>query len=212
MKVYFSPLACSLATRICLYEARAVDAVFVEVDPKSKRTEAGLDLRTKSPLGLVPTVELPNGEVLTENSAILQAVAALHPDAALVPDSMRVQEALSFVSTELHKLVFAPLLDERAPAEVKAYARTKAEPRLDEIGRRVDGGRWVTGPAFSVADAYLFAVLNWTAVTGIDLATRPSLAAFRARMLERSAVKRAFDEERALYARERERHAAGRTW
>jgi hypothetical protein len=34
--LYFSPLACSMASRIALYEADA-SARFIEVDPKSKR-------------------------------------------------------------------------------------------------------------------------------------------------------------------------------
>jgi glutathione S-transferase len=36
MDVYFSPLACSMATRIALYEMGA-EANFLEVDPKTKR-------------------------------------------------------------------------------------------------------------------------------------------------------------------------------
>jgi glutathione S-transferase len=35
MDLYFSPLACSLATRIALYEAGA-EAHYLEVDPKTK--------------------------------------------------------------------------------------------------------------------------------------------------------------------------------
>lgn len=41
MDLYFSPMACSLASRISLYEAGARDVQFVEVDPKTKRTMAG---------------------------------------------------------------------------------------------------------------------------------------------------------------------------
>jgi glutathione S-transferase len=41
MDLYFSPMACSLASRISLYEAGAKDVQFVEVDPKTKRTMAG---------------------------------------------------------------------------------------------------------------------------------------------------------------------------
>ena len=48
MKLYFSPLACSLATRISLYEANAEDALFAEVDPKTKQTLDGKDFRGQS--------------------------------------------------------------------------------------------------------------------------------------------------------------------
>src|SRR5690349_20170579 len=42
MDLYFSPMACSLASRIALYEAHA-DTRFIEVDPKTKRTLHGED-------------------------------------------------------------------------------------------------------------------------------------------------------------------------
>ena len=53
MKLYFSPLACSMATRIALYEF-GVEAEYVQVNTKKKLTEAGEDFRTINSLGLVP--------------------------------------------------------------------------------------------------------------------------------------------------------------
>ena len=38
MDLYFSPLACSMATRIALYEA-GVDATYLEVDPRTKAVQ-----------------------------------------------------------------------------------------------------------------------------------------------------------------------------
>src|SRR6184192_2796211 len=56
MDLYFSPLACSLATRIALYEAGA-EANYLEVDPKTKVVQKdGSDFRAVNPLGLVPTL------------------------------------------------------------------------------------------------------------------------------------------------------------
>src|SRR5436305_1070792 len=85
MDLYFSPLACSLATRIALYEAGA-DAGFIEVDPKTKRiVDDGSDYLTVYPLGLVPAIRLADGALLTENAAILQYVADRFPAANLAP-------------------------------------------------------------------------------------------------------------------------------
>jgi hypothetical protein len=58
MDVYFSPLACSMASRITLYEAGA-PAHFIEVDPKTKRTLNGDNFFEINPLGLVPTIRIP---------------------------------------------------------------------------------------------------------------------------------------------------------
>ena len=93
MDVYFSPLACSLASRIVLYEAGA-DARFIEVDPKSKRTLDGDDYREIYPLGLVPLLRLDDGSLLRENAAILQYIAARYPHAELAPADA-VERALS---------------------------------------------------------------------------------------------------------------------
>ncbi|HAO39061.1 MAG TPA: glutathione S-transferase, partial [Afipia sp.] len=83
MKLYFSPLACSMATRIALYEAGA-DARYLEVDPKSKKVlQDESDFFSVNPLGLVPTISTDDGLVLTENAAILQYVADRFPDAGI---------------------------------------------------------------------------------------------------------------------------------
>ena len=49
MDLYFSPLACSMATRIALYEAGA-EANYLEVDPKTKVVQNdGSDFRASQP-------------------------------------------------------------------------------------------------------------------------------------------------------------------
>jgi len=85
MELYFSPMACSLASRISLYEAGADDTRFIEVDPKTKRTLSDKDYLQIYPLGLVPLVRLDDGSLLSENAAILQYIAARYPQAELAP-------------------------------------------------------------------------------------------------------------------------------
>jgi glutathione S-transferase len=83
MDLYFSPLACSVATRIALYEADA-GANYLEVDPKTELVlNDGSDFTRVNPLGLVPTLRTDDGVVLTENAAILQYVAERFPQAGL---------------------------------------------------------------------------------------------------------------------------------
>lgn len=171
MKLYFSPLACSLATRIALYEAGA-EAQFVEVDGKTKRTSDDSDFQRINGLGLVPVLVADDGRVLTENAAILPFVADRFPAAALAPTDpdgrTRLHQWLSFIGTELHKSVFVPLLDETAPEAVKAYALARAPKRLDWLATKLEGRSYLLD-TLSVADAYLFAVLNWSAVTPIRI-------------------------------------------
>ncbi len=209
MKLYFSPLACSLATRIALYEAGA-DADYVEVDGETKRTSDGSDFLAVHALGLVPALETVDPEtrervILTENAAVLQWVADRYPEADLAPRSglarARLQERLHFIGSELHKAVFVPLLDKKAAPEAKAYALSKADRRLDWLSAQL-ADRPFQLDRVSVADAYLFAVLNWSVVTPIKLDRFPPLAAFMARMHARPAFARAFAEEKELYLAE----------
>jgi glutathione S-transferase len=159
----------------------------------------------------VPTLRTDDGEVLTENAAILQYVADRFGAAGLAPaDGLartRLQQWLCFIGTELHKGVFAPLLDPKAPDAVKAYAVDKAAARLDVLMRHLEGREFVLD-RFSVADAYLVTVLGWSVVTPIDLKKWPAVAAYVARLQARPSVAKAIAEERPLYAAELLRHRA----
>src|SRR4051812_23896535 len=84
MKLYFNPLACSLASRIALYEG-GLAAELVEVDTRTKRTSDGTDYRTIHALGLVPALVLDDGRLLSENAAVLQYLADLAPAKHLAP-------------------------------------------------------------------------------------------------------------------------------
>ena len=212
MDLYFSPLACSLASRIALYEAGA-SARLIEVDPKTKLTlDDGTPYRSVSALELVPALRTDSGEVLSENAAILQLIADVHPAAQLAPpagtlERARLHEWLCFIGTELHKGLFVPLLDSQASEAVKAYTLTRYRSRLDELERRLNGREHLLD-RFSVADAYLVAVLNWALVTPIQLREYPAVFAYHERLKQRPSVARALQEELGLYRRQLARHGA----
>jgi glutathione S-transferase len=106
MKLYYSPGACSLASHIVLEEAGAAYAV-ERADIRAKKTESGADFTAISPRGAVPVLVLADGEVLTEGVAIMQFVMdSVAPGALPAAGTLaraRLQEALNFVSTEVHK-------------------------------------------------------------------------------------------------------------
>ncbi|ATB41619.1 glutathione S-transferase [Cystobacter fuscus] len=210
MQLYFSPLSCSIAARIAFYEA-GEDATFIEVDRKTKLTRDGKNFRDIHPLGLVPTLRTDDGDILTENAALLQYVADFFPKAKLAPtdrmERARLHEWLCFIGTELHKALFAPLLDTKAPEGAKAYALEKGASRLSHLETYLTGREFLL-ERFSVADAYLFTVLNWSVVTPVDLKKWPAICAYVARLRDRPSVAKAFAEERALYTEEQARHKA----
>jgi len=212
MDLYFSPLACSMATRIALYEAGA-EAGYVEVDPRTKVVQKdGSDFRKVNPLGLVPTLRTDEGTVLTENAAILQYVADRFPNAGIsASDSIersRLHQWLCFIGTELHKGLFVPLLDKKAAPEVKSYVLEKNLSRLDYLENYLKGRDYLLDH-FSVADAYLVTVINWTMATPpVELAKWPAVKAYYKRLRARPSIAKAIAEEFELYKAELARHKA----
>jgi len=210
MQLYFSPLACSMASRIALYEAEA-SAQFIEVDPKTKRTPAGEDFLAVNPLGLVPAVRTDGGEVLTENAAVLQYIAECFPAAGLAPrDGMarsRLHQWLCFIGTELHKALFVPLLNPTISGEEKARILAKSDSRLVYLDRYLEGRQFLLDH-FSVADAYLVTVLNWKIATPVDLTRWPAVHGYYVRLTQRPSIARALTDEHALYAASKARHKA----
>jgi glutathione S-transferase len=212
MDLYFSPLACSLATRIAFYEAGA-EANFIEVDPKTKEVRKdGSDFRKVNPLGLVPTLRTDDGTVLTENAAILQYVADHFPKAGIATapgmERSKLHQWLCFIGTELHKGLFVPLLDKKASPEVKAYVLEKNLSRLDYLENYLEGRDYLLDH-FSVADAYLVTIINWTMATPpIELAKWPAVKAYYERLRARPSIAKAIAEEFELYKAEVARHKA----
>jgi len=208
MDLYFSPLACSMASRIALYDAGG-DANFVEVDPPSKTLLAdGRDFLAVNPLGLVPVLRTETGVVLTENAAILQYIADRYPSSTIGAGSgierSQLQQWLCFIGTELHRGLFALLM--KAPPEVKAFAVEIGASRLDYLNNHLQGRDYLLDK-FSVADAYLVTVLNWSRATPqIDLAKWPAIKAYLGRLQQRPSVARALAEELPLYQAELARH------
>ncbi|MGX9427500.1 MULTISPECIES: glutathione binding-like protein [Bradyrhizobium] len=212
MELYFSPLACSMATRIALYEAGA-SADYLEVDPRSKVVlNDGSDFTEVNPLGLVPTLRTDDGAVLTENAAILQYVADRFPEANLGSgagmERSRLHQWLCFIGTELHKGLFVTLLDKKAPQDAKTYVVEKNLSRLDYLENYLKGRDYLLDH-FSVADAYLVTVINWTMATPpVDLVKWPTLKAYYERLRARPSVAKAIAEEFELYKAEIARHKA----
>ncbi len=208
MDLFFSPLACSMSGRIAFAEANA-PVTLIEVDPDAKRVLAtGEDYRAINPLGYVPALRLDDGTVLTENAAILQYVADAFPEAKLAPPESdrlgraRLRQWLSFISSELHKGLMTPLLGRETPPEVKAWVAGKYASRLAYLNDKLEGRDFLLGE-FSVADAYLATVLNWTQATPeIDLASYPNVKAYLDRMRARPSVAAALAVEIPLFRAE----------
>ena len=214
MDLFFSPLACSMSARIALAEAGAA-VNLIEVDPDTKRVLAtGEDYRAIHPLGYVPALRLDDGTVLTENAAILQFIADEYPAAGLAPPASdrlaraKLRQWLSFIGTELHKGLFTPLVGSATPPDVRAWTVRRYASRLAYLEDKLKGREFLLD-RFSVADAYLATILNWTQATPeIDLAAYPNVKAYLERMRQRPSVAAALTTEVPLFRAEIARRKA----
>ena len=198
MKLYFSPGACSLAPHIVLNES-GLPFTLVKADLKAHKLEDGSDYYQTTSKGQVPLLEFDNGERLSEGPAITQYIADQVPAKKLAPangtmERYRVQEWLNFVTSELHKGI-GGLFNPAMPEEGKAVIRARATSKLQWVDERLEGKQYLVGDAFTIADAYLFTVTNWTGHTGIDISGMKNLSAFQARMAARPAVQAALKAE-----------------
>ncbi|MBP0599008.1 glutathione transferase GstA [Herbaspirillum sp. LeCh32-8] len=194
MTLYYAPHTCSLSPHIVL---RELDLPFtlVKVDNRSKRTEHGEDFLAINPKGYVAALQLADGRVLTEGPAILQYLADLKPEAGMAPpagswERARLQEMLSFITSELHAGM-SPLFNAAFGEEVKQVFRERLFKRMAHVEQVLQGSPWLLGERFGVADAYLFTVLGWLRFFDIGLERWPALARFMQTVAQRPSVQAA---------------------
>jgi glutathione S-transferase len=204
MELYYAPLACSLAARIVAKEADVPLALRqVEIYAKTF-TDGGDSYLDVAPQGRVPVLQLDDGALLTEVTAVVQYLADVKPDAGLAPrwgtpDRYRLAEWLSFVATELHKKIVFVLFSRVTPDAAKSHARAEATLVFDHLARHLAARDYLVGDRFTAADAYLVWALQLARIGGLDYAAgRSALAAYGKRMRARPAVAELFEEETPL--------------
>jgi len=195
MKLYYAPGVCSMAAHITAIEAGiALDLAKVDIRSEPHRVEDGRDLKHVSPKGVVPILALDGGQVLTEGVAILLYLGEQKPDAALVPaqdsfDRYRLQEWLTFISSELHKTFSPWLFHPEYGDQAAEVAKHRLRERFDLLETHLASHDYLVGDRFGIADAYCFTIVNWSKGRGIDLTPWPNLVRYQSRIAERPSVR-----------------------
>lgn len=203
MKLFYMPGACSLAPHIALREA-GLPFDLVQVDGSNKKTGAGEDFWTINPKGAVPTVKLDDGQVLTEAAVIQQYIADKAPakklaPAAGTPERYRLQEWLNYIASDIHKGI-GQLFNKAMPDDYRdAVKKGLASRQFPYLDKMLAGREYLMGD-FSIADGYLFTVLNWTNFQKVDLSAFPNITAYMKRVAARPAVQAALTAEGLLKA------------
>lgn len=200
MKLYYAPGACSLAVRIAIHEL-GIKSEFEKVDIITKRTESGKDYLKINPKGAVPALELDNGEILTENSVIQQYLADKYKATHLLPgvddiQRYRALEWLNFVTTELHKTA-SPFFNPKFPTQTKEeFLKPAIKSKLKYVDQHLKDKKFLLGEKYSLADGYLFVILNWLPHFKMDLKEFPNLQRYFDELKTRKSVQQALKEEK----------------
>lgn len=197
MKLFYAPGACSLAPHIVIREAD-LDVALDRVTFGEKRTTTdGRDFYSLNPQGAVPTLELDDGNVLTENAALMQYLASLAPAKDLAPangfEHWRLLETLNFIATELHK-GFSPMFRNPPPEQREALVKNLLN-RFKLLDGKLGDKQFLVGDGFTIADAYAFVMLRWAKRFALDLSGYPRLGLYFMRLMQRPAVQAALREE-----------------
>ena len=154
-----------------------------------------------NPSGKIPALRLPEGEVITESSAILLTIADHFPNARLLPpqaSALRAQAYrwLAFMAAEIYPMVEVSDYPERfAPEGGEAEAlRQKAKERIRErlmIIERFVAGPWFLSSGFSILDIYASMFTRWRGSIGKEWLAEhhlPKLEAISKEVSQRSTI------------------------
>lgn len=202
MKLYYSPGACSLSPHIVAREAGiAIDLAKVDLKTKTL-AEGGSSYLAVNSKGYVPALQLDDGAVLTEGPVIVQYLADQKPDTRLAPKTgtmarLQLQEWLNFITSELHK-AFGAFFNPAVTPEWRKGVSDRLDIRCAWLAQQLEGKQYLMGDQFSVADAYLFTVLNWAPMVKFDLGKWPAVTAYQQRVAARPKVQEALKAEGLL--------------
>lgn len=205
MKLYYTPGVCSLSPHIVLREAGlAFDAE--KVDLKTKLTESGKDFNAIAEKSAVPFLVLDNGETLSEGAAMVQYLGDLKPESGLMPkhgtmERVRLQEWLTYIGTEMHKTHWPLFFTEQAGEKARDAYLEKLKKAYSFVSSKLQGKPYLMGDQFTVADAYLFTVINWHNFIKLDLSPWPVLVDYQKRVAARPQVHAALEAEGLLAAK-----------
>ncbi|KAF0812165.1 Glutathione S-transferase GST-6.0 [Andreprevotia sp. IGB-42] len=197
-KLYIARGACSFGAHVAVREL-GLDIEIVKVtlrDPASP-------IFAVNPLGRVPTLQLDDGSVITENSAILPYLADLKPGTSLFAPAGSVERAqiqswLGYISSEIHVGAFRTINrperyhpDPEAHTLVRERGAVQLKAGLTHIEAHLATRKWLVGERFTIADAYFGLFVGWLARLGPEFADYPALNAYREAYRARPAVQAA---------------------
>lgn len=195
---FYNPMSRAQIARWALHEVHAdYEPVLVEWGNKPAA------LLAANPMGKLPTIVHHHGgrdHVVTEAAAICHYLAAVHPEASLLPEEHELADYfrwLFFAAGPLEQAVtnkaFGWLPEERQEI---ALGFGNYERTIDTLDGWFAGHDFVCGDRFTMADVYVGSAVDW----GLAFKTMPERPAFIA-YAERVRAREAYREAKAIDTR-----------
>lgn len=202
--LFYSPGACSLASHIALEEVgKPFRSIETLLGQQQHLAETYLAI---NPRGKVPALVTPDGQVITENTAILAYVAYANPEADLLPADtvaqMQCIAQMAWFSNTPHifqKAKFRPyhFADrQEVHADIREKAVEKYWDSMVEIDRLIGDRQWLMGDRYTVADPYALVFYGWGTSNGLPMQTLESYKRHKDQMLQRPAVRTVLEREK----------------
>jgi glutathione S-transferase len=197
LMLYYWPGASSVIPHITLEEIGApYDRKLVNLATGEHKSDAYLRI---NPRGKVPALSI-DGNILTENVAILTYLAKRFPDAQLLPQDLseeaRCISTMAWFASAVHP-TFAHIIrperfatDTAAQLNMKEMARKTFWAHCKEVNDLLSGKQWMMGAQYTVSDPYAFFFYDLGLRIKLPVQELAAYAAFGERMLQRSAVRR----------------------
>jgi glutathione S-transferase len=162
-----------------------------------------------NPLGVVPVLVTDQGKIITQNAAILEFLADAKPSSGLLPsvgtaERAEVTQWVSFVAADLHKS-FVPLFagdaitsNEAGRKDVRDWGVKNVTQYIAHVDKNLAGKDFICGSKFTIADAYLFTVVNWCQWVKVPTTEFKNLTSYMARVSARPAVQKVLKMEGLL--------------
>lgn len=195
LKFYYSKGSSALAAHILLNEVAAqYEAVEVSI-PDGDHLKA--DYLRRNPKGRIPALETPDG-VITENPAILEYIAATHPNVNALPKTLIEQAQARSLAAYLCSTVHVAFAHKhRGVRWAKEHSslddmRSMVPKNLSDCAAVLESelvlDPWVFGQTYTYCDPYLFLLGQWLSKAGLEMDAYPKLAAHHAALLARPAT------------------------
>jgi glutathione S-transferase len=206
LTLYYSPGACSLASHITIEESGAA----YEGQPVllAKGEHMTPEYKKINPRSKVPALKLDDGNVVTENTAILTYLGRKFPERNLLPKDelgqIRCISTCAWLSNTVHPCfthIFRPEKfsdDEAARPSIKETGKKSFWANLQEIDSLIDGNQWLMGSQFTVCDPYAIVFYAWGKRIELPVQELKNYTAWKDRMLQRPAVRKILEREKSV--------------